>query len=175
MFGSGIIKGLSVTLKHFLESYLEDLRRFPKRYRPDDFDAPPKLGQRGFFTMQYPEEKMRMYPRYRGSLMQVRDPETGDHKCTACGLCARVCPHGCITVDTERDDAGKRRLKSFVVTLEDCIVCGLCVESCAFDALEMSHIYDNATYDKASLTYDLERLLEVGDRHRAELAVGGST
>lgn len=167
MYGSGVLKGLSVTIKHFFESYLEDLRRFPHRYRSDDFHSPPKPGQRGFFTLQYPEEKMKMYPRYRGSLMQVRDPETGQHKCTGCGACARVCPHGSIKVVTVRGEDGKRRLEAFQVNLQDCMVCGLCVEACAFGALEMSHIYENASYDKANLIYDMEKLLAVGDRDRA--------
>lgn len=167
MYGSGVLKGLSLTIKHFFESYYEDLRRFPRRYRSDDFRGPPKPGQRGFFTLQYPEEKMRMYPRYRGSLMQVRDPETGQHKCNGCGACARICPHGSIKVVTMRGEDGKRRLEAFEVNLQDCMVCGLCVESCAFGALEMSHDYENASYDKRSLIYDMEKLLAVGDRDRA--------
>ena len=30
MFGLNIVKGLGVTLKHFIETYVDDLRYFPK-------------------------------------------------------------------------------------------------------------------------------------------------
>ncbi len=36
-----------------------------------------------------------------------------------------------------------------------CMMCGLCVEACPFDAIEMSHDYELARIDPASLTVDL--------------------
>jgi len=37
MYGIGLIKGLSVTLNRFVESYTEDIRWFVKRYAKVDF------------------------------------------------------------------------------------------------------------------------------------------
>ena len=36
-----------------------------------------------------------------------------------------------------------------------CMMCGLCVEACPFDAIEMSHDYELARIDPATLTIDL--------------------
>ena len=48
-------------------------------------------------TIQYPEEKMPMYPLFRGLHELTRD-EKGKINCVACELCAAVCPAQCIRV-----------------------------------------------------------------------------
>ena len=35
MNGLGIVRGMLITLWHFLLTYAEDLKRFPRRYRKD--------------------------------------------------------------------------------------------------------------------------------------------
>ena len=42
-------------------------------------------------TMQYPEEKWTLPPRFRGYPKLVPNPD-GTERCVACGLCAVVCP-----------------------------------------------------------------------------------
>jgi len=166
MYGLGMIKGLSVTLRHFIDTYLNDLHRFPRRYSPDGLYRRKKPRERGFFTIQYPEERLPMYPRFRGSLAQKRNPETGKSNCTGCGACARACPHGCIRLVTS--GKGKERIvETFEVNISDCMVCGLCVEACPFDALQMSHVYENAAYTTQELIYDMEDLLANWDKHVA--------
>ena len=42
-------------------------------------------------TVQYPEEKPYLAPRYRGRIILSRDPDGGE-RCVACNLCAVACP-----------------------------------------------------------------------------------
>ena len=157
MFFQGLVKGLSVTFKHFVQSYQVHTGIKKNGERPEEYS----LG--GLFTVQYPEEKLPMYPRFRGALMHLRDPETGKHNCTACGLCVKACPQGCLQVEGE-GKGRERRATSFRYELSDCIFCRLCVEACNFNAIEMSHEYELATYDKR-IVWDLEKLLSVGDQY----------
>ena len=39
MFGLGIAKGLAVTLKHFVATYIDDLKYFPRRYSEEALAA----------------------------------------------------------------------------------------------------------------------------------------
>ena len=42
-------------------------------------------------TIQYPEQKPDVPPRYRGSIVLTRDP-SGEERCVACYLCSAACP-----------------------------------------------------------------------------------
>ena len=48
-------------------------------------------------TVQYPEQKPYLAPRYRGRIVLTRDPD-GDERCVACNLCAVACPVDCIAL-----------------------------------------------------------------------------
>lgn len=157
MYFQGMIKGLSVTLKHFIQSYtgktgIHDGVRIEE----------PSLG--GLFTTQYPEEKLPMYPRFRGALMHLRDPKTGMHNCTACGTCVRVCPQECLIVEGDDGKGKDRRAAIFAYQLSHCIFCGLCVEACNFDAIELGPNYELASHER-NIVWDLDRLLAEGDRY----------
>ena len=66
MYGMGIIKGMGVTLKHFVETYLDDIRWFGKRYYTDEGIAHRRsTDTRGIFTVQYPEEKLPVPEEFR--------------------------------------------------------------------------------------------------------------
>ena len=52
----------------------------------------------GPVTMQYPEEKVPVYPRFRGRHKLHRFEDTGLEKCVGCSLCAAACPADCIRV-----------------------------------------------------------------------------
>ena len=163
MYGIGLLKGLSVTLRHFWGTIFTDVRKFPRRYITEGVhptQADPTLT--GTFSMQYPEERVPMFPRFRGPLVHLRDPDTGEPRCTACGMCVRACPHGCLSVEGE--GKGKdRKPTSYLYDLGHCIFCRQCVESCPFNAIEMSHFYELAIYEK-EMIWDLEHLLELGDK-----------
>src|SRR5690242_13256107 len=52
-------------------------------------------------TVQYPEEKTPVYPRFRGRHKLHRFSEGADaglEKCVGCSLCAAACPADCIRV-----------------------------------------------------------------------------
>lgn len=170
MYGLGLLKGLWVTIKHYWGTYLWDISAYLKREKafPRGI-APGGKAKRldphltGLFTLQYPEEKYEMFKRFRGPLVQLRDPETQDVRCTACGLCVRACPHGVI-FEVEGEGKGKeKRVTTYSYDLGRCIFCRLCVESCRFDAIELSRDYELASYGR-DLVWDLEKLLEMGDK-----------
>jgi NADH-quinone oxidoreductase subunit I len=52
----------------------------------------------GPMTIQYPEEKTPVYPRFRGRHKLHRFEDTGLEKCVGCSLCAAACPADCIRV-----------------------------------------------------------------------------
>ena len=163
MYGTGLLKGLWVTLKHFWGTIFTDVRKFPRRYHREGThptQAAPSLYV--VFSLQYPEEKVEMFPRFRGPLVQLRDPETGEPRCTACGMCVKACPHGCITVEGE--GKGKDR-KPTVYTYDvgHCVFCRQCVEACPFNAIELSRFYELGMYEKHTV-WDLAYLLELGDK-----------
>src|SRR5690242_21451576 len=51
-------------------------------------------------TVQYPDEKPYLAPRYRGRIVLTRDPDGGE-RCVACNLCAVACPVDCISRSEE--------------------------------------------------------------------------
>ncbi len=162
MFGSGVLKGLSVTLKEFVATYIDDLKRIPSRYAGgrqllDQTETPPE----GLFTVQYPEERRKLAERFRYIPMLIYEAETGEDRCTACGICAKVCPPQCIWIVRDRDEKGKpiTRPAEFYIDTTICMNCGLCAEFCPFDAIKMNHDYEIAAYDRMpDLIFDLNEL-----------------
>ena len=103
-FGTGIFKGLGVTLKHFANSYVEDIRWMAKggRYYNDEaLAARQSLKGEGVVTVFYPEEKLSVPERFRFvPFLVTHEAEAGQNYgkdfCTSCGICAKVCPPQCI-------------------------------------------------------------------------------
>ncbi len=111
-------------------------------------------------TIQYPDEKMEMFPRWRGQLHMLKDPKTGLERCVACGLCAVVCPPMAIVIEAgERDDHTKYPVK-FEYDMGRCIFCGFCVEACPKAAIAMGHEYELAENSREKLILNKEKLLE---------------
>lgn len=103
-------------------------------------------------TRQYPENRATLVlpPRFRARLTMIRD-ETGQHRCTACGMCEKACPNGTISVLAAKDGHGKKMLGKYIYRLLQCTLCNLCVETCPYDAITMSQDFELATYDRQSL------------------------
>jgi NADH-quinone oxidoreductase subunit I len=160
MYGLGILKSLSVTLRRLVMTYVDDLRYVGRRYRPENL--PVRQGPRGegIFTVQYPRERLPVPDRFRVLPFHVIDPETAKPRCTACGICAQVCPPQCIWIVTAVDpETGRseRKPAEFHIDASICMSCGFCAEFCPFDAIRMSQDFELAGYERDFL-WDLERL-----------------
>jgi len=156
MYGLGILKGLGVTLKHFVESFVDDVRWLGRRrYRNDEaLRVRQSAKGRGVFTVQYPEEKLPVPEEFRYIPFLVYDEgEEGERlvRCTSCGICSKVCPPQCIWITRTVDAASGRPVPApaeFYVDIDICMNCGLCAEFCPFDAIKMDHDYELASYDR---------------------------
>ena len=62
----------------------------------------------GPMTIQYPEEKTPVYPRFRGRHKLHKFEDTGLEKCVGCSLCAAACPADCIRVVAAENDSEHR-------------------------------------------------------------------
>ena len=116
-------------------------------------------------TIQYPEEKVPVYPRFRGRHKLHRFEDTGLEKCVGCSLCAAACPADCIRVvaaentPDNRVCAGERYAAVYEINLSRCIFCGYCEVACPFDAITMGHDYEMSDYNRSDLIFTKEMLL----------------
>ena len=120
-------------------------------------------------TVQYPEEKTPISPRFRG-LHALRRYPNGEERCIACKLCEAVCPALAITIESEQREDGTRRTKRYDIDLTKCIFCGFCEESCPVDSIVETHIYEYHGEERGDLYMTKEKLLAVGDKYEAEIA-----
>ncbi len=111
-------------------------------------------------TVQYPEQKAPLPPRYRGRIVLTRDP-SGQERCVACYLCQVVCPVECIALAaTERD--GRRRPELFRINFSRCIFCGLCEEACPTYAIQLTPDVELCEARRNELVYEKDDLLVDG-------------
>jgi NADH-quinone oxidoreductase subunit I len=156
MYGIGIIKGFGVTLRHFFQSFADDLQWFGRRNGIEAFQTKQSLKGKGVYTVQYPEEKIAVPERFRFIPFLVTynndDPEyPGKDWCTTCGICAKVCPPQCIWIVQTKDPTTGRpkpEPEAFFIDIDVCMNCGYCAEYCPFDAIKMDHDYELASYDR---------------------------
>jgi len=120
-------------------------------------------------TVQFPDEKTPLSPRFRG-LHALRRYESGEERCIACKLCEAVCPALAITIESEQRDDGTRRTTRYDIDLTKCIFCGFCEESCPVDSIVETHILEYHGEKRGDLYFTKDMLLAVGDRYEAEIA-----
>ncbi len=113
-------------------------------------------------TVQYPEEKTPISPRFRG-LHALRRYPNGEERCIACKLCEAVCPANAITIESAMREDGTRRTTQYDIDLFKCIFCGFCEEACPVDAIVETQIFDYAFESRDGSIMTKERLLAVGD------------
>jgi len=128
-----LLKGMTVTLKYFFN---------PKK----------------IVTEQYPEnrETLKMHDRFRGRVELIHN-EQSLHKCTACGICEKICPNASINVLATKNIAGKRVLGKYLYRMDTCTQCGFCIESCPFGCLRMAHDFEMSSADKQTFNMVLNK------------------
>jgi NADH-quinone oxidoreductase subunit I len=119
MWGSGLLNGLRITMRNMM---------------------------RGPITVQYPYELLDLPERARWAVEPILD-EDGQHKCTACLNCVKVCPDHILDLDVTTAEDKSKHINSFSYELGACMMCGLCVEACPFSAIKMGQDYELAVTD----------------------------
>ena len=120
-------------------------------------------------TVQYPEEKTPLSPRFRG-LHALRRYENGEERCIACKLCEAVCPALAITIESDVRADGSRRTTRYDIDLTKCIFCGFCEESCPVDSIVETNVFEYHGEKRGDLYFTKDMLLAVGDRYESEIA-----
>ena len=115
----------------------------------------PVTIQYGYAPRWSKPETRPIAPRYRGRFELIREPETGELRCTGCSICAQSCPGKCITVKGEN-----KKVASYHLDLDHCLFCGLCVEACPFEALGMLQEGVKPQPTHAALGVDLDWLAQ---------------
>ena len=120
-------------------------------------------------TVQYPEEKTPLSPRFRG-LHALRRYENGEERCIACKLCEAVCPALAITIESDVRADGSRRTTRYDIDLTKCIFCGFCEESCPVDSIVETNVLEYHGEKRGDLYFTKDMLLAIGDRYERQIA-----
>jgi NADH-quinone oxidoreductase subunit I len=152
---------------------MKRLARYIKSFTLWDLIAGLKLTGRYFFarktTIQFPEEKTPMSPRFRG-IHALRRYPNGEERCIACKLCEAVCPALAITIKAEPRLDGSRRTTLYDIDLFKCVYCGFCEEACPVDAIVLTRNHDYHFENRGENILTKDKLLAIGDKYEADIA-----
>jgi NADH-quinone oxidoreductase subunit I len=165
--GYGIITGHLVTLRRFLLTFWKDIRTGKGLHRRGGghqlVDLWPHKAERGkeptvvqdsktegLFTVEYPDERLPVYERFRVLPVLVYDDDDGNVRCTSCNICAKVCPPQCIWMTQAKGPKGNvvPLPEDFYIDMDVCMNCGLCSEYCPFDAIKMDQNFELSNYER---------------------------
>ncbi|KMQ72656.1 NuoI/complex I 23 kDa subunit family protein [Chryseobacterium koreense] len=139
-----VLKGMGITMRHAAKSVFGD----------------------GVATIQYPEEVRPRVKVWRGLHVLKRDDE-GRERCTACGLCAVICPAEAITMtaaERTKDEMDLYREEKYASVYEinmlRCIFCGLCEEACPKSAIYLTDRLVPVEENRGSFVYGKDKLVE---------------
>ncbi len=151
MIGTGVLKGMAVTLRNFAGSYFEKER---------------------LITVQYPEERNLLPENYRNFPFLIydgNDPQAG-LRCVACQICEKECPPQCIYIvkskDKKPDYVGKPQFYPavFDIDISVCMSCQICVEVCPFEAIKMDKDFELSKRERFdNLLFRKEQLSKSND------------
>ncbi len=152
---------------------MEEVKNFFSSFMLLEMFKGLKLTGRYFFsrniTVQYPEERTPISPRFRG-LHALRRYPNGEERCIACKLCEVVCPALAITIESEERADGTRRTTRYDIDQNKCIFCGFCEESCPVDSIVETEIFEYCGESRDDLIFTKEMLLAIGDRYEKQIA-----
>lgn len=138
-----VLKGMGITIRHAAKSVFS-----------------------GVPTIQYPEEVRPRTKIWRGLHVLKRDDE-GRERCTACGLCAVICPAEAITMtaaERTKDEMDLYREEKYASVYEinmlRCIFCGLCEEACPKSAIYLTDRLVPVEENRGSFVYGKDKLVE---------------
>lgn len=109
-------------------------------------------------TVEYPDEKVQLFPRWRGRIILSRDPD-GEERCVACNLCAVACPVDCIALQKAEDEHGRWYPEFFRINFSRCIMCGFCEEACPTYAIQLTPDFEMAEYVRQDMVWEKEHML----------------
>lgn len=161
-----IVRGLGITLKHFFVNLFTSRQIETLRY--GEWDTPDPSTKDGDPDAWRGKSKTRELPeRYRGR-HRLMKRDDGSVRCTACMMCATICPANCIHIEAgERENPQTSSIEKFPLRFDIdelvCVVCGLCVEACPCDALRMdSQVHVSPVERRADAVLDKAQLMELG-------------
>lgn len=139
-----VVKGMAVTLRHFLGNL---------------------FGRKYTVTVEWPEVKREYSERLRGRHV-ILTREDGSPRCVACYMCEAACPADCIRIEAEEDpEAGvewEKQPKVFTIDLLRCVFCGFCVDACPKEAIVMTRTHEMAFRSREEAVIGLDQLLYRG-------------
>lgn len=139
-----VVKGMAVTLRHFLGNL---------------------FGRKYTVTVEWPEVKREYSERLRGRHV-ILTREDGSPRCVACYMCETACPADCIHIEAEEDpEAGvewEKQPKVFTIDLLRCVFCGFCVDACPKEAIIMTRTHEMAFRSREEAVIGLDQLLYRG-------------